>query len=185
MTQQCHGDGHQAAPGATARTSVSVRVVVIAAIALCLLAIAVYVLQRRTDAPDVAFTTLDGSRTSLRELRGKVVYVNFWATSCATCIKEMPEVINTYRRFASGNFDLVAVAMAYDPPDYVRNYVQRDKLPFKVVLDQGGSIAAAFDNVNLTPTAVLIDKDGRILRRIVGEPDFPVLQALIDKEMQR
>ncbi len=154
-------------------------------IAAGVLAAVAYVLQLRPAAPDASFVALDGSRTSTRELRGKVVYVNFWATSCTTCIKEMPEVVETYQRFSARGFELLAVAMSYDPPQYVREYALQHHLPFKVVLDSGGTIAAAFDNVNLTPTAILIDKDGRIMRRIVGEPDFPALHALVEQELQR
>ena len=148
-----------------------------------LLAGVVYMLMSRPAAPAVEFTTLDGERISMHDLRGKVVYVNFWATSCATCMKEMPDVVKTYERFAPRGFELLAVAMSYDPPDYVRNYAQQHRLPFKVVLDTQGRIAAAFDNVTLTPTAILVDKSGRVLRRIVGEPDFAALHALIDKEL--
>ena len=155
----------------------------VALVAAALLGLAGYVVLARPVAPAVDFTTLGGERVAMHDLRGKVVLVNFWATSCATCMKEMPEVVKTYERFAPRGFELLAVAMAYDPPDYVRNYAQQHRLPFKVVLDAQGSIAAAFDNVNLTPPAVLIDKNGRILRRILGEPDFAALNSLIDKEL--
>lgn len=121
----------------------------------------------------------------MSELRGRVVFVNFWATSCATCIKEMPDVVKTWQQFAARRFELVAVAMSYDPPEYVRNYTLQHRLPFKVVLDSQGTIAAAFGDVNLTPTAVLIDRHGRILQRYVGEPDFAALQVLIDKELAK
>lgn len=161
------------------------RHVVIAVVAAGMLAALAYVLQLRPAAPDASFVALDGTRTSTRELRGTVVFVNFWATSCTTCIKEMPEVVKTYQRFSPRGFELLAVAMSYDPPQYVREYARQHQLPFKVVLDDGGTIAAAFDNVSLTPTAVLIDKDGRIMRRIVGEPDFPALHALVEQELQR
>ena len=151
--------------------------------AAALLALAAYVLLARPAAPAIDFTTLTGERVSMHDLRGKLVFVNFWATSCTTCMKEMPDVIKTYERFAPRGFELLAVAMSYDPPDYVRNYAQQHRLPFKVVLDTQGRIAAAFDNVTLTPTAILVDKSGRVLRRIVGEPDFAALHALIDKEL--
>ncbi|RST51903.1 TlpA family protein disulfide reductase [Variovorax sp. MHTC-1] len=132
----------------------------------------------------VAYVTLDGEATSTRCLRGKVVYVVFWATSCATCIKEMPDLVKTYERHAPRGFELIAVAMAYDPPEYVANYTRKHGLPFKVVLDKDGSIAAAFGGVNLTPTAVLIDKRRRILSRFVGEPDFGgSLHAAIEREL--
>lgn len=163
-------------PGATAK-------VLAALLVSALIAATAFILWYRPPAPAAEYTTLDGARTSTRDLLGKVVYVNFWATSCATCVKEMPDVVKTYERFAPRGFELLAVAMAYDPPEYVRNYVQQNQLPFKVVLDSQGTIAAAFHNVALTPTAVLIDKKGRILRQIVGEPDFVALHALIDQEL--
>lgn len=155
------------------------------AVSVLLAALAAYVALARAPAPQVAFLTLKGERLSTSDLRGKVVFVNFWATSCTTCIKEMPDVVRTYGRFSARDFELVAVAMQYDPPRYVRNYVEQNRLPFKVVLDSQGTIAAAFDNVQLTPTAVLIDKNGKVLRRIVGEPDFVSLNALIEKELHR
>lgn len=146
---------------------------------------AAYVLLARPNAPAVQVTTLQGERIALDALRGKVVYVNFWATSCATCIKEMPGLIAMYRELAPRGLDLLAVAMSYDPPEYVRNYTQQHQLPFKVALDTGGEVAGAFDNVNLTPTAVLIDKQGRIFKRIVGEPDFVALRPQIEQELAR
>lgn len=88
-----------------------------ALVGAALLALAAYVLLARPAAPAIDFTTLDGERISMRDLRGKVVFVNFWATSCATCIKEMPDVIKTYERFAPRGFELLAVAMSYDPPE--------------------------------------------------------------------
>jgi peroxiredoxin len=158
---------------------------VVALAAVALAAFTGYVMLARAPAPKVDFATLDGERISMQALRGEVVYVNFWATSCATCIKEMPAVVKTYERFAPRGFELLAVAMEYDPPEYVRNYTTRHALPFKVVLDTQGRIAAAFDDVKLTPTAVLIDRKGKILRRIVGEPDFTALHALIEEELAR
>lgn len=154
-----------------------------ALVAAALLAVAAYLVLERPVAPRVDFTTLNGEWVSTADLRGKVVLVNFWATSCATCMKDMPDIVKTYQRFAPRGFELLAVAMVYDPPQYVRNYALQHRLPFKVVLDTQGRIAAAFGNVNLTPTAVLIDKNGRVLRRIVGEPEFAALHALIDKEL--
>lgn len=142
-----------------------------------------YVYWARQPAPQADFMTLDGERTSTQALRGKVAYVVFWATSCTTCIKEMPDLVKTHEQFAGRNFELLAVAMEYDSPDYVRNYTRQKNLPFKVVLDSAGAIAKAFGNVQLTPTAFLIDKQGMILNRTVGEPDFEALRATIASEL--
>ena len=134
-------------------------------------------------APDATFTTLDGKKFSMESLRGKVVWLNFWATSCPACIEEMPDLIKTYNKFRPRGFEVVAVAMVYDPPHYVANYKESAKLPFPVVIDKGGEIAKAFWNVSLTPTAILIDKQGKVLKSIVGIPDFKEIEALLDKEL--
>lgn len=132
-------------------------------------------------APDVSFTTLDGQTRQLSSLKGKVVLVNFWATTCTTCVAEMPKIVETYKKFAPKGFETVAIAMDYDPPEYVRNYAQKNGLPFTVALDSGGKAAKGFEEVRLTPTTFLLDKQGRIVQKYLGEPDFAKLHALLDK----
>ena len=134
-------------------------------------------------APDVTFTSLEGKRIDLKSLRGKVVMVNFWATSCATCVHEMPQMVDTYNRYKDRGLDFVAVAMSYDPPNYVLNFTQTRKLPFTVSLDPQDKLAKSFGDVKLTPTTFLIDKDGSIIKRYVGEPDFAALHRLLDTRL--
>jgi peroxiredoxin len=132
-------------------------------------------------APESNFVLLDGSKTSTSQFRGKVTLVNFWATSCTTCVAEMPQIISTYQQYQSRGFETLAVAMSYDPPSYVVNFTQTRKLPFKVALDNTGAVAKAWGDIQLTPTTFLLDKQGAIVKRYVGTPDFKELNALIDK----
>jgi peroxiredoxin len=134
-------------------------------------------------APDVSFVKLDGQKLALKDLRGKVVMVNFWATDCTTCIGEMPKMIETYNKYHAQGLEFVAVAMSYDPPSYVVNYTETRKLPFKVAMDSDDRLAKAFGDVKLTPTTFLIDKKGQIIRRYVGEPEFTQLHQLLEKEL--
>ena len=129
----------------------------------------------------MAYTLLDGTKSSTDQLRGKVVLVNFWATTCTTCVHEMPQVVATYEKFKDRGYETLAVAMSYDPPAYVINYAETRKLPFGVAIDATGSIAESFGHVQLTPTSVLINKRGEIVKRFVGEPDFAKLQDLVEK----
>jgi peroxiredoxin len=155
-------------------------------VALAVLAVVgalLFALMEKPSAPASTFTTLEGKTLSLEELRGKVVLVNFWATSCPGCIKEMPGMIETYRQYKDRGFEIVAVAMSYDPPNYVANFVQTRQLPFPVALDVNGAHARAFGNVQLTPTSFIIGKDGRILEQKLGELDFARLKALLDREL--
>lgn len=134
-------------------------------------------------APDMSFTTLKGEKFSTSDLRGKVVLVNFWATSCVTCVAEMPHMVETYNRYKDRGLDFVAVAMYYDPPNFVLNFADERKLPFKVVLDLKGEAAKRFGDVQMTPTTYLIDKDGRFIRRYLGEPNFDELHKLIEQKL--
>ncbi len=134
-------------------------------------------------APEVQFATLNGEKLSTVDLRGKVVLVNFWATTCVTCVKEMPALIDTYNKFRDKGFDTVAVAMSYDPPNYVLNFAQSRALPFKVALDVKGDVARGFGDVKLTPTTFVLDKRGQIVKRYLGEPNFAELHALLERKL--
>lgn len=142
-----------------------------------------FALMDKPGAPASTFTTLEGQPIALADLRGKVVLVNFWATSCPGCIKEMPGMIETYKQYKDRGFEIIAVAMSYDPPNYVQSFVRTRKLPFPVALDVDGAHARAFGNVQLTPTSFIIGKDGRILEQKLGELDFAKLKALLDREL--
>lgn len=134
-------------------------------------------------APQVNFVTLQGDKVALAALHGKVVLINFWATDCTVCLKEMPAMAATYRKYQARGLDAVFVAMPYDRPDYVLAYARAEALPFKVALDVQGEIARAFGGVKGTPTTLLIDKRGLIVERILGEPDFARLHALIERKL--
>jgi len=132
-------------------------------------------------APSVGYTLLDGTKVNTEQLRGKVVLVNFWATSCTTCVHEMPQIVATHEKYKARGYDTLAVAMSYDPPAYVINFAETRKLPFGVAIDNTGQIAQSFGDVQLTPTSVLINKRGEIVKRYVGEPDFAALHSLVEK----
>jgi peroxiredoxin len=151
-----------------------------ALVALALIIMAgVLLMKPLPPAPNVTFMTLDGQTLKTTDLRGKVWLVNFWATTCTTCVKEMPALADTYKKFSSQGFELLAVAMHYDPPNYVAAFAKERGLPFKVALDARDEVAAGFGGVRLTPTTFLIDKQGRIVQQYLGEPDFVKLNALI------
>jgi peroxiredoxin len=154
-------------------------------IAVVIAGLAGYLLWDDTlPAPNFNFTTLTGQRQSLAALHGHVVLVNFWATSCSGCVEEMPQIREMYRQYAKDGFEVVAVAMSYDAPNYVKAFTEQYKLPFMVTLDTQGGIAEAFGGIQLTPTSYLIDKQGKIVKRYVGVMDFQEIKKLIGKSTQ-
>lgn len=131
-------------------------------------------------APASEFVLLDGSRMNTADLQGRVTLVNFWATSCTSCVAEMPQLIATHNKFKAQGFETLAVAMSYDPPSYVVNFTETRQLPFKVAIDNTGRVAKAWGDVKLTPTTYVVNKRGQIVKRYVGEPDFAELHRLIE-----
>lgn len=157
--------------------------IAVAVFVLTLAAVAYFTLFTRTPAPDVTFSSISGEQIKMDSLRGKVVVVNFWATSCATCVKEMPELVKTYEKYKGQGLDLIAVAMDYDPPNYVLNFAKTRELPFTVALDHTGKVATGFGDVKMTPTTFVIGKDGQIIKRYLGAPDFAAFHQLIEREL--
>jgi peroxiredoxin len=157
-------------------------IVAVAALAIAA-GVGVAVLTRSSAAPDVRFTTLSGQSLSTADLRGKVVLVNFWATSCVACVEEMPKMEAAWRRFSPRGYEMVAVAMSYDHPNLVADFAQKRALPFTVALDADGAAARSFGNVNATPTTFLIDRRGRIVKRYLGEPDWGEFYALVERAL--
>jgi peroxiredoxin len=155
--------------------------IAITAAALLAVGVGVYLDSGATTAPPSTFVLLDGSKTSTQDLKGKVTLVNFWATSCTTCVAEMPHIASTYEKYRSRGYDTLAVAMSYDPPAYVVNFAQTRQLPFKVAIDNTGVVAKSWGDVQLTPTSYLVNKRGEIVKTYVGQPDFDELHKLIEK----
>jgi len=160
------------------------RAKIISAIVVVAIAAGTVLAFTRTEAaPEVRFTNLAGGSFMTSDLRGKVVLVNFWATDCTTCMAEMPKMVETYNKYSPRGYEMVAVAMSHDHPNFVAAYAAKAKLPFKVALDTDGSVAKQFWNVRVTPTTYLIDKRGRVLKQYLGEPNWVEFHALLEKAL--
>ncbi|GAB2905168.1 TlpA disulfide reductase family protein [Paraburkholderia jirisanensis] len=164
------------------RRASPVRYIAMAVVAVAIAVAGYFAFNGTQRVPDATFTLLSGQKVSTADLKGKVYLINFWATNCDTCMHEMPAMVDTYNRYKGKGLEFVAVAMSYDAPMYVTNYAQTRGLPFKVAMDDG-SAAKQFGNVQLTPTTFVVDREGKILKRYVGEPSFQELDALLSKAL--
>jgi len=123
-------------------------------------------------APDVSFTTIYGEKIKLSALQGQPVIITFWATDCASCIQEIPHLIELYEQFHPQGLEIIAVAMYYDPPNHVVDMSKAKQLPYDVALDLKAEHAFAFGRVQLTPSTFLISPTGHIIMQKTGEFDF-------------
>ena len=144
---------------------------------------AVATLTLMKPAPEARFTTLSGETFSTAGLRGKVVLVNFWATYCGACLKEMPKLADTHRKFAARGYDTIAIAVRHDNAERVAGFAASRALPFQVAFDVSGELAKDFGNVRITPTSFLIDRRGRVIWRAVGEPNWSELHQRVERAL--
>jgi peroxiredoxin len=133
--------------------------------------------------PEIAVNSITGEAIKLYQDKNNFTIINFWATDCPGCIKEMPGLTNIYNQLKGQGLQIIAVSMSYDPPNQVLNFTQKNKIPFPVVLDVDGHIARSFGDIRLTPTSILIDKNGKIIDKVIGELDFNKLNALLKKHL--
>jgi peroxiredoxin len=96
----------------------------------------------------------------------------------------MDGIKQTWQPYSPQGYETVAVAMNYDPPNYVKAFVEQRGLPFFVALDPNGDIAKAYGDIQLVPTSFLIGKDGKIIKRFVGNLDFKELDQLIETALK-
>jgi len=127
-------------------------------------------------SPDIALITLEGEELQLASLRGRPTLVTFWATTCNSCVKEIPHLIALYDEFAPQGLEIIAVAMDYDPPNRVLALRNARNIPYPIALDIHADAARAFGNVRLTPTSFLIAADGRIVYQRTGEMNMAALR---------
>ncbi|MDG1453012.1 MAG: TlpA disulfide reductase family protein [Methylophilaceae bacterium] len=151
---------------------------------LMLIAFIAYSLLQQFKVRNVVFTTIKGETISMSSLKGKVVLVNFWATDCKSCVAEMPDLIKTYYQYQPRGFEIIAVAMPYDPPAQVVNFATQKALPFPVIHDSYAEITQKFGDVKLTPTAYIYNKDGKRIQRAIGALNFNKLHALLEEELR-
>jgi thiol-disulfide isomerase/thioredoxin len=132
-------------------------------------------------APLEVFTDLGGARVRLADFEGQVLLVNFWATWCAPCVREMPTLDRLQADLAGEDFEVIALSQDFDGLMSVPPFYQDHGLSnLEVYIDTRGKIADALGVVVL-PTTLLIDRDGRIVGGLEGpaEWDTPAVKALI------
>ena len=123
--------------------------------------------EKTTQAPEINFTLLDGTRMSLSSMRGKPVLLNFWSTSCAPCRKEIPDLAKLHREFEPKGARFIGVSMSYDRPDQIIAFRQQYQIPYALSLDIDNVISSAFA-VQAIPLTLLISQSGQIVHKQHG-----------------
>src|SRR5262245_26728136 len=120
-----------------------------------------------TLAPDFSLPDLKGHTVHLKDFRGKVVVLDFWATWCGPCKMEIPHFVELMKRHGEKGLEIVGVAMDETGADVVRPFVEKNALHYHVLLGDDYT-ANRFGGVNALPTTFVIDRGGHIARKYIG-----------------
>ncbi|HEO66286.1 MAG TPA: TlpA family protein disulfide reductase [Spirochaetes bacterium] len=126
--------------------------------------------KTKKQANNFTLKNLEGQKVSLKDFRGKVVFLNFWATWCGSCRAEMPSMQKLYQTLKDKDFVMLGVAVD-QTQDPVEPYVELLEMTFPVVYDSDKEVSSRY-RLSATPTTYIIDKDGTILGKVVGESDW-------------
>jgi thiol-disulfide isomerase/thioredoxin len=139
-------------------------------------------------APELKLKDLDGKDVSLAGLKGKVVFVNFWATWCGPCQEEIPELIDMQNKYASKGFTVLGVAMDDEGKSVVAPFVAKEKydvngqkmlINYPIVIGTDEA-ADKFGGIMGYPTSFLISRNGKQIMKFQGPPDLDIIQKAIE-----
>ena len=132
-------------------------------------------------APDFSLKDLKGTEVEIKQFKGKVVFLNFWATWCGPCTEEMPGMEFLHRQFKEKNFLLLTISVDYEGIKPVQEFINKHQYTFPVLLDPQGETLDLFE-VKGIPTTFLIDKKGKMVWKAIGPKDWksPEVVSLIN-----
>ena len=134
-------------------------------------------------APQVELTDLDGKKLDLAAYKGDVVLVDFWATWCSPCRKEIPHFVDLQNKYGTQGFRVIGISMD-DGPGPVREFSEKFHMNYPVAMGDS-KLAERFGGVLGLPVSFLIGRDGHIYARHVGETDATVFDSEIRELLAR
>jgi len=140
-------------------------------------------LKTGSAAPDFEVEGLDGARHRLSDFKGKVVFLNFWATWCAPCREEVPAIQSLHKKFLKqSDFVIMAIACDQNGRSDVEKFLSGNIVTFPVYLDSETKIAMEY-GVSGFPETFIIDRSGKVAQKFIGPRDWdsPRFQELVEK----
>lgn len=133
-------------------------------------------------APDFELQDLEGSSIKLSDLKGKVVFVNFWATWCPPCRREIPHFIELRDELGDQGFEILGIAVDPREFDSVAPFVEKAGMNYPVMLDKK-EITKLYGGIRSIPTTFVVNRDGKIVEKIVGSRSKAEFKQIITSHL--
>jgi peroxiredoxin len=144
------------------------------------LALTVWWATRPPPLPPLTLSFTDGRQTSLADFRGRPLVLDFWSVDCPICLADMPALAALLPEIEARGARLIGVNIPQDPPPAIMAAAATLAPPWPLALDPRGELAAAVGGIVGTPTLIILDREGRVHQRLVGELDADALLAALD-----
>jgi peroxiredoxin len=133
-------------------------------------------IQPGTNAVNLRLPDINGQSVGLSDFRGKIVFLNFWATWCPTCAAEMPAMEKLHRGLRKKDFAVVTISLQ-DSAEQVKDFFKKNKLTFTALLDSTGEIGALF-RLRVIPTTIILDKAGQAIGVVIGAREWDSRESM-------
>jgi peroxiredoxin len=138
--------------------------------------------QELQDAPLFTLKDLDGNSVALDDYKGKIVFVNFWATWCPPCRAEIPHFVKLIDKYGDQGFVILGISVD-DPKDYQKIPGFKDKfdINYPILLDEQGKVGFQYGGIQSIPTTFVLNKEGKALGKIVGSRSYEQFEDIIKR----
>ncbi|KPJ52703.1 hypothetical protein AMJ39_07185 [candidate division TA06 bacterium DG_24] len=135
-------------------------------------------------APDFTLKNLDGRDVSLRDFRGKIVLLDFWATWCPPCIQELPHFVELYDAYKVDGFEIIGIALDAGGVSVVKPFIEERGIEYTTLIGTD-EVTQAYGGVRGIPTTFIIDREGKIYKKYQGYRDKSVFENDIKRLLGR
>jgi peroxiredoxin len=133
-------------------------------------------------APNFCLEDLNGEKVQLNALKGKIMFLNFWATWCGPCKEEMPSMEALYQHYRERDFLFLTISIDYGGREQVRKFIETHRYHFPILIDPAGKTLDLFE-IGKIPATLIIDRNGRMIGRVIGPRNWssPEIFSLVDQ----